>query len=177
MPRTNWAEDVRVHLAIATVGNSTLMMQSGKGRVETAQTFLRDQMLLDRLSTLDESAFAKFLNEKTLSLAEKLPRPEDRKPNWGAARKVLNIYLRMCAMNKDTNPAFRLSGIEPFLELPLDGEAVKGLDKHGGTKYSKGFTIKFLTPARNSELQTIASGIAADKGVHRYELDVLYWNR
>ena len=177
MPRTNWAENVRLHLAIASVGNSTLMMQSGVGRIDRARSFLQDEMRLNDFSTLSEADFVTLLDEKTHRLAAHLPRPRDDVPNWGAARKVLNIYLRLCAMNKDVNQAFGLGQIEPFLELPLDRDAVKGLDRHAGTQFRKEFRIKSLTLEQNSELQKIASQVATEKGVHRYELDVLYWNR
>lgn len=177
MPRNKWPEDVRVHLAIVSVGNSTLRSQSGKGCNERARNFLRDEMKLSGLSELDEKSFFAFLDQKTVQLAALLPLPDSSGPNWGAARKVISIYFRLCAMNKDVNSEFDLSSIEPFLEVPLDSEVIKGIDKQEGTAHAKTFRIRTLTPFRNTEFQALAKRIAVQKGLHRYELDVLYWNR
>ncbi|MGM9485567.1 hypothetical protein ACS5PN_30540 [Roseateles sp. NT4] len=177
MLQNDWIESVRGHFAIAAVGGSTLMSQSGEGRVDRARLFLLKHMPLANLASLSADEFAQALNAKTTALAKDLPRPDDGKPNWGAARKVLNIYLRMCVMNKDLHPAFKLAAVEPFLEVPLDRQVVAKLDAAGGTKHAKTFKIKTLSPALSAELQANALAVSKRKGRHRYELDVLYWNQ
>ena len=176
MKRRDWPETVRLHLAAASVGNTTLMMQAGKGRIGRAREYLRSQVLLTGLSQFKGAHFAEFLNANTNALSLELRRPEDNKPNWGAARKVLSIFLRQCAMNKDLNPAFKLATVEPFLEVPLDSQIVGKIDKLAVTGYASNFRIKSLEPALNSEIQKVALGIASSEGLHRYELDVLFWN-
>jgi len=171
-----WIEKVRGHLAIASVGNTTLMMQSGKGRVSRSQQFLITKMQLDHISDLDESEFKEYLNKKTNALSKQLLRPDNLQPNWGAARKVINIYLRQCSMNKDLNKYFSLNKVEPFLEVPLDNHVVKKIDEKSKTKYSKTFRIKTLKKTENGKIQTLASNLASNESLHRYELDVLYWN-
>lgn len=176
MRRESWLADVRSHLALASVTNSTLMMQSTKGRVGRAQQFLLTEVPLDGLSNLNEADFLKFLNQTTDALSLKLLRIEDSQPNWGAARKVLNIYLRLCTMNKDLHPAFKLSNLEPFLEVPLDNHVIGKIDAAIKTGYASKFAIKNLTLEFNTEIQASALKIADEQGLYRYELDALYWN-
>ncbi|NOU41423.1 MAG: hypothetical protein HOO85_09170 [Methylotenera sp.] len=176
MQRENWPDAVRLHLAIASVGNSTLMMQSGKGRVARAQKFLISEMSLKGLTGMNELAFAEFLNKKTEALSLKLLKPEDDQPNWGAARKVINIFLRLCAMNKDLHLTFNLASIEQFLEVPLDSQIVAKVDEKTGSKYAPKFRIKNLNPQLNQKIQDAAMLLANMENLNRYELDVLYWN-
>lgn len=171
-----WIEDIRKHLAIASVGNTTLMMQAGEGRVSRAQLFLIKKMQLNDISNLSESEFNKYLNTKTVALSKQLLRPDNQQPNWGAARKVLNIYFRLCSMNKDLNTHFRLNKIEPYLEVPLDNHIVKKIASESKIKYSKTFKIKTLTKSENNKYQDLATILAGDKYLYRYELDILYWN-
>lgn len=176
MEVSEWVNHLRKHLAVASVGNSTLMKQSGKERVVRAQRFLIRSMKLDKLATFDETKFKSFLSAKTRALSKELPRPVDLTPNWGAARKVINIYLRLCAMNKDINDYYELSSIEPYLEVPLDNHIVEKIDEELDTEYLKYFKIITLSATENRKLQNCASQLALEKGLYRYELDVLYWN-
>ncbi|MBL7188519.1 MAG: hypothetical protein ISS70_19510 [Phycisphaerae bacterium] len=176
MRRTTWANDVRLHLALASVGNSTLMKQSGKGRVNRARLFLANEVPIASVSAFDKSAFSTFLDQKTIGLSRQLPRPDDGRPNWGAARKVISIFLRMCAMNKDLHTAFNLATVEPLLEVPLDNQIVAKIDQESGSHFSKNFKIKYLSPDLNSDIQGAALRLASRERIYRYELDVLYWN-
>ena len=176
MNKSEWIEHIRRHLAVASVGNSTLMSQAGQGRVERAQQFLIQQVQLNSLANIDNAKFNKYLSAKTRSLANQLLRPTDNTPNWGAARKVINIFLRLCSMNKDLNPHFQLSNIEPYLELPLDNQIVSRIDEEAKTNFRKSFKIRELKATENEKIQCVASGIAKKKGLLRYELDVLFWN-
>jgi hypothetical protein len=153
------------------------MSQSGKNRVERARSFLLQRVPLDGISALGKERFARFLDEQTRALSKELPKPGNGVPNWGAARKVLNIYLRMCAMNKDFHPAFNLESLEPYLEVPLDRQIVKWLDAKTGAARSKTFRIRDLQPDLSAEIQESAIDVATGEQCHRYELDVLYWNQ
>ena len=176
MAESTWVEDIRKHLAIASVGSTTLMMQAGKGRVSRAQLFLIKKMPLNNISNLSASEFNKYLNSKTIALSKLLLRPDNHQPNWGAARKVLNIYFRLCSMNKDLNTHFHLNKIEPYLEVPLDNHIVEKISSESKIKYSKTFKIKTLIKSENKKYQDLAAILASSTRLHRYELDILYWN-
>lgn len=152
------------------------MHQSGKGRNKLAQKYLLKNVPLIGLSDLNDREFTKFLNRKTNDLSKKLLKPDGTEPNWGAARKVLNIYLRLCAMNKDISTFHNLKNIESYLEVPLDNHIVKEIDNHAKTKFSSQFTIINLSQKVSNDIQSEAKNIATNKGIHRYELDVLFWN-
>jgi hypothetical protein len=177
MEVSKWAESLRKHYAVASVGSSTLMHQSGKGRNERAQNYLLNNFPLEGISSQDNKSFLKLLDKKTTELSRELPKPKDKSPNWGASRKVLNIYLRLCAMNKDVNSFYKLKNIESYLEVPLDNHIVKEIDKYSKTtNFASSFTIRDLIKKESDTIQNKAILIALSKDIHRYELDVLFWN-
>ena len=176
MNTAHWLEAVRMHLAVVSVGASTLRMQSNEGGVGRAREFLKKSVSLEGLADLGSVGFGKLLDGKTVSLAKQLPRRGDQRPNWGAARKVMNIFLRSCAMNRDLFRAYRLSRVEPFLEVPLDRQIVAGIDRDGGQSFSREFTIRDLDRRTSQKIQDAAMDVAKGKGLFRYQLDVLYWN-
>lgn len=172
---TEWLESVREHLAMASVGSSTLRSQVNAGGAELARNFLKKEILLINLEGINEGDFLEFLNRKTKSLSKNLLRPDNGQPNFGAARKVLNIFLRHCAMNKDLHRAFKLDTVEQFLEVPLDSYVVKGIDRDSNSNFARSFSIRNLTPKLNADIQSAAMEIAHRRKLHRYELDVLFW--
>ncbi|ENN6985943.1 hypothetical protein ACAB91_004503 [Vibrio parahaemolyticus] len=169
------AEIVRKHYALASVGGSTLRRQCQPGGKDRAQSFLLNSFpLLELAEIRTETDFVDFLSVKTEELSKLLV--VDHRYNWGAARKVLNIYLKLCAANKDLHPFFKLSTVEPFLEVPLDSHVVRSIDKDVSTNFIADFQIKRLTKERSDVIQSVAHSIAANKELYRYELDYLYWN-
>jgi hypothetical protein len=176
LKRMGWIEKLRKHYCIASVGNSTLMHQSGQGRNNAAQQFLLNEFPLIGLATLDERKFHALLDTRTSLLADRLPTPNSNVPNWGAARKVINIYLRLCAMNKDIHQHCALGSIESYFEVPLDNHIVARIDHYAKTKYKEQFKIKNLTKEVSDEIQETASGLATSFNLKRYELDILFWN-
>lgn len=175
--QSEWVKYLRKHLCIASVGSSTVMSQSGKGRVKKPREYLLRNFDLGGICNLDEVAFQKLIDEKTESLSKELLKPDGKTPNWGASRKIINIYLRLCAMNKDINRYYNLSEIEKYLEIPLDSETVKRIKKESKLKtLPKNFTIKGLTKNDSDKFQEAARNIAIEKRLHRYELDILFWN-
>lgn len=176
MGKSEWAELLRKHYAIASVGSSTLMHQSDKGRNKRSQNYLLNNFPLENLYLLDEKDFLCLLDTKTDELSLQLPKPSDGTPNWGAARKVLNIYIRLCSMNKDVYPFYKLHKIESYFEVPLDNHIVEKIDELSGSIFHKNFKIIDLTKPKSDSIQISAAEIAAQKGVYRYELDTLFWN-
>ena len=176
MNQNEWVEHLRKHYAIASVGGSTLMHQSGKGRNFRTQQYLINNLSFEDIASLDKTGFQTFLDNKTTELSRELPKPDNGRPNWGAARKVLNIFLRQCAMNKDINSFFELNRIEGYLEVPLDNHIVEKIDENADTSFAPNFKIRDLTKKVSDEIQKKASDIATEKEVNRYELDVLFWN-
>jgi len=175
MNRSEWIEFVSGHLAMSSVGSSTLRSQVNAGGAEAARNFLKNGISLTNLENINERDFSKFLNKKTQALSKYLLRPDNGQPNFGAARKVINIFLRHCAMNKDLHREFKLDTVEQFFEVPLDSYVVAGIDANNGSNFSRGFTIRNLTPKLNSDIQSAAMEIARRRKLHRYELDVLFW--
>lgn len=171
-----WAEKLRKHFCIACIGGSTLRGQSTKGKNDRCRAFLKNTFLLEDLSKLNEKVFLKHIDSKTIELSQELPKPDCKPPNWGAARKAINIYLRLCVMNKDINSFYNLSSIEEYLEVPLDSETVRGIKKESKANLPSKFTIRNLAKTESDKFQEAARKVAKKKKIHRYELDVVLWN-
>lgn len=96
--------------------------------------------------------------------------------NWGAARKVLNIFMRTVAY---TGPLEEISGLTRLLsvlEVPLDSQVAEKLCSDAAMhEFPPWDAIKRLTPEVNRSYQEAAAQVAARKGVHRADLDVYYW--
>ncbi|MCY7294692.1 hypothetical protein [Alteromonas sp. a30] len=175
--KKKWIEKLRIHLCIACVGGSTLRSQSTKGQVDRCRDYLKESFELKNISNLSRKGFLELIDSKTIELSEQLPNPKTLTPNWGAARKVINIYLRLCAMNKDINDFYNLSNIEEYLEVPLDSQIVKRIKANSPSGLPSGeFKIIHLVKNDSDKFQRAAKAIARKERVHRYELDVLYWN-
>ena len=178
---TEWIENVLQHLSSLSVGGSTLRSQCAEGGVMSARNFLR-QLSISDLSRMDQTQFARFLQQQTTNLSRKILHPQTGKPNFGAARKVINIFLRTCAMNKDIYKKFNLKKIEPFLEVPIDRQVVNKINAikiENGYRFNlptaQPFTIRDLDSTNHRLFQNAASQIAADMGLYRYELDIIFW--
>lgn len=71
---------------------------------------------------------------------------------------------------------FKLTRIEPWLELPLDSHVAKGLKREsGGATLPRWKTVIGLDAKTNRLYQEFASGVAKSKGVARIHLDLYYW--
>src|SRR5215469_5562004 len=88
-----------------------------------------NEAIIRFLSTLplgdfaDPQRFAETLDEKTTELCSCFSRPIP----WGTGRKCLNIFLRDALYNHYIRNHYRLDGLEPLLEIPLDGQVEAGL--------------------------------------------------
>ena len=165
------------YVANMSVGPSTLRRQVAEGGVAKARQFLMDEMDLNQVGNLRaEAAFQSYLDKKTKQLADILRRPYNSAPNWGAARKVINIYLIQCSLNRHLHKLFNLRNIEDFMEVPLDSFSFNYINsKSDNLDVDTPFRIINLTPENNKKIQAAAEKLAQDKSIKRYELDIISW--
>lgn len=165
------------YLANMSVGPSTLRRQVAKGGVAKARLFLMNEIDLQQVGNLlTESTFQGYLDKKTKQLANILRRPDNNAPNWGAARKVINIYLIQCSLNRHLYKLFNLRNIEDFMEVPLDSFSFNYIkNKSDNLDVDSPFRIINLTPENNKKIQAAAEKLAQDKSIKRYELDIISW--
>lgn len=128
--------------------------------------------------TKDE--FLKILNQDTEKIKKSLP---SKAQKWGAARKVINIFLRNLAYNKYICKKYKLDRMEKWLEVPLDRYVATGLRN---TKLGKNLPswpgIKNLQKGekQNSDYQqyqAVAQSIAEKKRINRIDLDIIFWRK
>ena len=161
-------------VASTSVGPSTARRMGPKGTVQAARDYLAE-LNLDRFSVRSEIEFREVLNRTTRAYVKKLPSGAQ---HWGPARKFINIFLRDVLYNKYLCTAYKLSAIEPWLEVPLDSHVAKGLrGENGGTSLPRWRTVIGLNARTNTRHQQFASSVAAGMGIHRIHLDILYWRR
>lgn len=177
MNRTNrsFHLDVALQERIAwlAVGRSTLRKQGAAGMVSAARQFVRE-LDLRKLALRKESAFLELRDEQTEQLVRRFPVRARR--NWGAARKVLNIFLRDVVYSHLLRAAHGLSTIEPWLEMPLDSYSFKGLAEDiEVTESWPG--VKHLKKPLSDRLQESAREVAHRLGTLRVHLDVRYFQR
>ena len=121
--------------ASTAVGPSTARGMGPKGTISAAREYLAS-LDLTKFRVASEKEFRSVLNRATNRLQNQLPRSAK---HWGAARKFLNIFLRNVVYNRYLRKYYRLSHLEPWLELPLDSHVAKGLrDEKGGSSLPDG---------------------------------------
>jgi len=148
------------------------MRNQGQGVLHAIHDFL-DQLNLSVIADFDQSAYLKWLDGQTVRLLEALPLK--MKP-WGAARKALNLFMRTALYNRYLSEAFKLSGIEAWMEIPLDGAVSRGLKKvssHGGLPQWPG--LKRLNPPISEQYQLVARNLAAQRDFATVHLDMYLW--
>jgi len=163
--------------ASSSVGSSTLRGM-GKRIAQQARESLMtiDPRKYSNAST--EHQFLTLLESDTKKIMKSFS--YDNRKNWGAARKVLNIFLRNLTYNKYTCKARKLAHIEKWLEVPLDSNVAKGLRT---TQIKTGLepkllpwkSIKGLEKEESNNYQIVASKIAKKKRLNRVDLDICYW--
>jgi len=133
---------------------------------------------LQKFQGLDAEGFNLKLDNLTRQLMKQFP--ATARKNWGAARKVLNLFLRDALYDQHLCEQYHLHEIEPHLELPLDGNVTKELrkrDKNG--ELPRRFKIKALTSNTSKRYQDFANKVA-NRGKYpcpRVHLDLLFWRR
>jgi len=161
-------------IAGTSVGASTARRMGPKGAIAAARSYLAG-LDISRFSVSSEEEFQAVLNRATRAHVKKLPTGAQY---WGPARKFMNIFLRNLLYNKYLCAAYQLSHIEPWLEVPLDSHVAKGLrGENGGKQLPRWKTVIGLDARTNSKYQRFATNVAAEKGIYRVHLDLLYWRR
>lgn len=161
--------------ASASVGNSTLRGQGAKGVVDSSRKALA-RIKIDKYSVVStQDEFLRILEGDTQELMKSLPTGAQ---NWGAARKVLNIFLRSLVYNKHICKALKFNHIEKWLEIPLDSHVAKGLSSTTlGSDLPRWHSIKHLNKNDSDRYQTIANKIAQKLGINRVDLDIYLWRQ
>ncbi len=171
-------EQQQRYFAKMCVGTSTVRSQGPEGTKATGQRFLT-KLDLNKFSGCGEDRYRKVLNRSTTKLASQVP--GWGQGNWGAARKLLNIFLFHCTMNQQFVGAYDIGHMRPFLELTLDNLVVKFLKRQVSRNSHSWQTIHEWTAIRNlrqplsKRIQAIAQEIATELGCNRCDLDFLGW--
>lgn len=150
--------------------------QGAPGVVAAARKYLR-ALRLDEFSVDTRTQFEKALDKHTQKLMKRFP--EGAHSSWGGARKALNIFLRDVVYCRPLCTHYRLSNLEPWLELPLDSNSYNGLTKDAakGQVVPKWPGVKHLKPRVSAELQGVAEVIAKRLQTSRVHLDIKYWRK
>jgi hypothetical protein len=165
---------IQERTAQLAIGPSTLRNQGASRVVSSARESLKHlDLRLFKVETL--GAFIVSLDNETQNLQEALP--HGARP-WGTARKALNIFLRDALYNVYLSREYALQRLEPWLEVPLDGQVAKALSRQpGGGKLQRWKGIKDLDPAMSKTYQDFAVTVSERYGVSRVHLDLMYWRR
>jgi hypothetical protein len=156
--------------------NSSTLRRRPKGTVKKTQCFLR-VIKLEQFSVEEENDFKSKLNVCTNRLRKKFP--SKAKNDWGAARKVLNIFLRDVLYNRILCRHYKFRKIEEWMEVPLDKYVYDGLKEDAGkmdfrTPPTWSYINKLKLKGSN-DYQEIAKDIAGKKRILRVDLDLVYW--
>ena len=168
-------EEFRERLANTTISSSTLRNQGAPGVINQARYFLKN-LELQKFITDDETVFLKELEKQTDLLRLSFP---NKSQHWGTARKAINLFLAEAYYHKYVCAGYKLEVVEAFLELPLDGQVGRFLNresqKRGETDLPQWKGLKYLNPKESKLYQDFARRIAKEKGYARVFLDVVIW--
>jgi hypothetical protein len=160
---------------------SALRSAGASGVVEKARAFL-ERMDLNGFELTNGKTFPARLDDVSKRMVRKFPK--NARKNWGAARKVLNIFLRDVLYSRELCSHFKFRKIEKLLEVPLDGHVAIGLRKDAKKKKKLKLPelpwlgIKKLKSELNTRYQEAAKKIAPTYNFQaRVHLDLVYWRR
>jgi len=160
------------HVALIAANGSSLRNQGAAGVVDGARKHLASLAVL-RLPRFDIHEFTRHLGEETDAMVRGFP---EGGQSWGAARKVLNPFLRDCLYNVSLRDAFGLGAVEYFFEVPLDSHVAAGLiDSDHGDDLPPWPGVKRVDRATNALYQDIAMLVADDRDTDRVHLDLWFW--
>lgn len=161
-------------IAGASVGPSTARGMGPKGTIAAARKFLSG-IDLSTFSKPTKEGFDRRLDSATGSFLRALPKGGN---HWGSCRKFLNIFLRDVVYNRHLASQYKLTKIEPWLELPLDSHVANGLrGESDGADLPRWKTVIGLTPTDNRVYQDFALQVAKTEGTNRIHLDLRYFRR
>ena len=171
----NQAEQIQLMLnrtAELAAGSSTLRGQGPPGTIFKAREFLKD-VSPQQFKLQSAVDFRKQLDVVTQSLSAHF-----LKQNWGAARKVLNIFLRDVLYNRYLCDHFNFESVENWLEVPLDGDVAENLlAASEGKSLPSWPRIKRLTVEVSDQYQSVARKIAEKENIATVHLDLIFWRR
>lgn len=160
------------HLAETSVGPSVLRKQGPEGMIKVARDYLK-RLDLEKFAKCSKEDFQKELNRATKKLRNAFP---GNHKNWGAARKVINIFLRNAVYNRNIYRYYRLRKIKHFLEVPLDSYVGKWL-----MEYNEGlpawYKLKELKSEDSNKFQDFAKNLARKNKISRVDLDIIFWRK
>jgi hypothetical protein len=160
------------YIANIAITPSALRNLGARGLVGRAQGFLTS-IDLKPLKTINPSDYQSWLNGQT----DKLVTIFGIGALWGPARKSINIFMVMAALNRFLCAAYSLDRLEDVLEVPLDNRvAVKVLD-WAKSKEPVWTTIKNLDKQQSEKIQSLAAEMAKEQGIPRGQLDVILWSK
>jgi hypothetical protein len=152
------------------VGASTLRGRPS-GTIKKARNFLK-RLKPQQFVVRDEERFRAQLDYCTKELGKRL------NGDWGAARKVLNIFLRDIFYHHYLRGFYNFNCIENWLETPLDRIAAKRiLEYPEGKNLPRWNGINKLKSAPSKEYQDAVRKIAAKKRIAAVHLDLILWGR
>jgi hypothetical protein len=168
------AKDFQLRPANSSVTPSALRKQGRPGIVKEAREFLAAMEIDGFAQAPDEVGFRTELDRQTELLQRKTG-------SWGAARKVLNIFLCEAFFNRVLYGHYQLERIGPFLEVALDGLVAERLTQDAktcGQSLPRFDGVKYLTPDVSREYQDFALRQSHVCGLDlRVHLEILYWRR
>lgn len=171
---------MQVYVANIAITASALRNPGGSGLVDAARSFLGNRLDLMHLRPQDPSKYHQWLDDQTNALLKRLSH-HSHQTLWGAARKSINIFMTMAAMNRFLCLAYGLERFEDVMEVPLDSVVMDELRRWAKEQRPAGeglpppVSIKALTPETSDKYQAIAAGRAAESRVPRGRLDVALW--
>lgn len=155
-----------------SVGPSTVRRAGAPGTVASARLALK-RVSLTMFQVRSRKQFLVILERETKRIQKSLP---NRAQHWGVARKVLNIFLRSCVYSRPLAKYYRITHLEPWLELPLDSQVAAGIKTcSGSSKLPKWLSVKGLTPEDSTHYQTAARALARHKGGNPIHLEACWW--
>jgi hypothetical protein len=157
--------------ASSGVGSSTLRGHPN-GIIPAAREALNEIEIENYSRVNTEKAFLNLLERDTQKIMTAFPKKA--KDDWGAARKVLNIFLRDLCYYKYTCRHYKLERIEKWLEVPLDSYVAKGL-RHFNGSLRRWPGIKGLQRKVSDEYQEAAARLAKVKRINKVDLDIIFW--
>jgi len=165
---------MQIHLARMAANGSSLRNQGAPGVVDAARRYLGSIDLRD-LVVGSRAELSQVLDRHTEALVESFPKGAK---NWGAARKVLNLFFRDCLYNTYLDRHFGLMKVRYLLEIPLDRYVAIGLRKDElGSDLPRWKAIKRVTRSENARYQDTALQVAEREDVARVDIDMWYWHQ
>jgi len=163
---------IRKYVAYGSVGPSTLRNIGASGAVASARQSLAN-IQLGAYSRINASRFRRQLDADTETIRIAMP---NGAAHFGAARKVLNIFLRGALYNTYLTSHYELELCVECYEIPLDKLSATGI--LGGTANKdriRWVGVKHVTPEINSNFQRLAAELAERRGTLRVHLDAVFW--